>query len=240
VLATAVLFKPNLAPVAAAVACAWACARRWRPLVHLAAGALAGTGLALAAGTAALGTARPWADWLGVLPELLESPRTLAEGNFAVTGLLRAAFGVDLSPWLAVAFLVAIAAAARRRPGTVESDDAAGALAFERTYLAVGLGAAAMVLSARLVWLHYLVLAVPLVVFLLRPNVPGAERRLPRGGALAAALGLTTGPKLVFIDGVGAVMGYAIAIALATAALFALGIAELRRLAGAGATSRTA
>jgi len=105
----------------------------------------------------------------------------VARGNYSLAQWVSEMGGPRLGPFLTGG--LAAAAAVSLWLGRFASS-------FERTFLAVALGAAIAVLGPQLAWLHYDVLLVPLLLFLLRPAA-GAWRR---AGALACAVALLGWP----------------------------------------------
>jgi 4-amino-4-deoxy-L-arabinose transferase-like glycosyltransferase len=180
VLGLAVLFKPNLAYCALALGLGWVLLGRSGKLVRQAGGAALGALAAFAASSAWFGGARAWVDWGAVLGELLgEYDHSRAKGNFALARLL-GDLGLPLAgPVLSVLLGGALLAALvlRRRAGVQPTGLEDLALA--------GLGGAISLLSARLAWMHYYLLALPLGIFLLRP---GARPWLRRTGAAGLVL----------------------------------------------------
>lgn len=98
------------------------------------------------------------------------------------------------------------------------------------TILAAGLGCALMLMSARLVWLHYFVLLVPLVLLGLSPDDAAMDRRAGgwRRGVAAVALLLQT--PMYFTLHLDAILGKATPHALASVVLTAMGALLLRDL----------
>jgi hypothetical protein len=217
VLGAACMFKPNLAFPAAALGLGWIVLGRWRKLVRQVGGAALGALAAFALSSAWFGTPRAWSDWSAVLGELMgEYDHALSKGNFALARLLEDFTGVGSTGLLALVLFAALAGALVRRRRVLA---AAGAplqgQALEDLAL-VGLGGALSVLTAKLAWVHYFMLVVPLCVLLLRPGTRAWMRvcgavglvlvaheplkdllRLRDSGPAAAAL-VCTGTALLF------------------------------------------
>ena len=180
-LAALVALKPTLALVPLLLAVALLAERKLRLLAALVAGALAGALAAVAVGAHFL-AARAWLDWLTALGGLERvSDISVARGNYSLAQWVSEMGGPRLGPFLTGG--LAAASAVSLWLGRFASS-------FERTFLAVALGAAIAVLGPQLAWLHYDVLLVPLLLFLLRPAA-GAWRR---AGALACAVALLGWP----------------------------------------------
>ncbi|KAA0256284.1 DUF2029 domain-containing protein [Acidobacteria bacterium ACD] len=177
-LALGIAFKPNVALVAPFLVLGWtlrgACRRASWLLLGLAAGALPGLLLPVLQ----FGDLGCWKRWLEVVPSLAASTYPVEIGNFAPSALLREAAGPRLSPAILVlgTLAFAIAAGRGRRAGPPEPapGPAPGAPPwFEAA--AVATGCATALLGARLAWLHYFVLAIPVLTLCL-----GAELADPR------------------------------------------------------------
>ncbi|HEY5999176.1 MAG TPA: hypothetical protein VI078_07710 [bacterium] len=195
-MALGILFKPSVAAAMALPVLYWSLRRRGRKVAFAAAGGTAGALIGLIGSSVYLGDARCWLEWLRALPGILDTRYGVADGNFGLAVLMERFFSVRLSTAIFLVCLLIFVAAARRsaaRPGT----DCAPATAAEtagpegewiRTAAALALGAAVMLLSAPLIWVHYYVTAIPLALVALRPagGEPGA-----RGTGFAAFAGIS-------------------------------------------------
>jgi hypothetical protein len=202
------MFKPNLLLVVAAVALVWLANRWWRKVLTALPGLVLGVAAAMAISAARFGSLRCWNEWFAILPEVLGSDRPVEQGNFALSRLLLDRTGHDYSAVLLVLAFAAVAVAvavrvarAWRVAGSRHGQGvsvASRADLTEQTFLAVGIGAAVMLVSARLAWMHYFVLVLPLAVYLLRPAAltDARSRWAARIGAVvlagAALLSLST------------------------------------------------
>jgi hypothetical protein len=208
VLGLLVAFKPTLATVPFLLAVSWAIDRRWGTLLRRGAGAVAGAGLAFCAGCWFLGSPAAWWDWGKALSGLdTVSDVSVQAGNYSLARVISEAVGgpagrgADSAPVLVAAAAVLTGVAlARTRPaaGTAGRGRAAR---FERDFLVTALSCALSVVSLPLVWLHYYVLLVPLLLYVLRP---GGWLR-PGGG----------GPSRVLVPAAGLALAW-----LALAAVF--------------------
>lgn len=181
VLALAALTKPY---VVAVLPLTWAFCilrGRWRDLgAHTAGAAVAGAA-GIAVSSAFFGSPTIWLDWLRAFRAMPREMTPIDAGNFSLSRIVFEFTGSDISIALIVLFIaVAIVAAARGRASPPDID-----------LLAIGLGCAALQLASPLLWVHHLLLAVPLIAFLLRPVFDGEDAR-PRHAAAVVALGLLT------------------------------------------------
>jgi hypothetical protein len=182
-LGMAVAFKPNLAFAALALAAGWSVAGRWAKLAQASAGMAAGALGALALSSVWFGTWRVWPAWAAEVPRLLaEFDHSLVKGNFGLSRLLEDWLGSSGGALLPVVFLGAIVVALVLSRG---QRTAVGAAAEVREdLLLAGLGATASLLAAQLAWIHYFVLALPLVVHL----VASSDRASLWAGVAALAM----------------------------------------------------
>jgi hypothetical protein len=180
-LAFGVLFKPNLVFVVPLLGISWLLRRQLGRLAAAGIGFVLGSLLVFAASSAVFRSATCWTRWIAAGAEMPESITAVTSGNFAVTRLVADVWGPQASVVLATAFavvtgLVVVLSERRRR----DADPASSCVDDARV---VALGCLVWLLSAPLVWEHYLLLAVPAAVLALRP-APGW---LTTGHLVAAA-----------------------------------------------------
>ena len=176
VLGLLVAFKPTLGVMPILLALAWIVDRRWRTLLVQGIAAAAGAGAAFVAGCRFLHSWSAWSDWTHSLPDLEKlSDVSVRIGNFSLARVILEATsgpggpGIAAGPLLLV-LMLALAGAAlfltRRRAR--DRREASGAW-FERDFWAVAIGCALSVVALKLAWLHYYILLLPLVLYVLRP-----------------------------------------------------------------------
>ena len=210
VLGVLTVFKPNLAPAAVLLWAARLLQGDMRGAARLAAGGAAAAAAAVAGSSLYLRDARSWLYWWearGHLPEYpvfagnLSPAQWLWEHGIQATGVITA---------LVLAGALAALWAGRRARNDVA---------------VLGIGCAAMTLGSTLSWMHYYLLLLPFVMYLLRPAA-GWRRQ-----ALAAAAAVALGAPTAFSQ-------FAITVGLAAAG--ALGVAILCAFSGqAPDTDRT-
>jgi len=184
VLGAAVAFKPSIVVIAPLLFAWWALAEQWRRLVRQAAGFAGGGLVAVLLGALWFGSLHAWTDWLAALGSAGLPAMPVENGNVSVLAVTRRWPGVTLGALPAVATSLAVLAAlwVRRKSGRTGGRAEADAPAVEDLLL-IGAGCLVVLLSSPLVWLHYLVLALPAVIVLLRPQ---ARRRWPAIAAFVA------------------------------------------------------
>jgi len=230
VLAFAILFKPNLAPIAVLLGAYWLLAAQWLRLRWVCIGAALGGMLAWAASSAFFGSTRCWLDWVSMASSLADNYQpTLQTGNLSLSELIFARTGHRPGAWLAISIctpvLAAVVAAARGASARPPPRETAAP-----EFILIAVGAALWLLVARLAWFHYCILALPLILWTLLPPSPNEDSAPVRVG-LRCSLGVAA---LMFFN--TAVMSYVFApslwtfdllIILATAALIAAALFEL-------------
>lgn len=188
VLGMAAMFKPNLAFPVLTLGLGWLFTGRYRKLSGQCAGIAAGAALAFVLSSAWFSTPRAWLQWWAVLGELMgEYDHALARGNFSLVRILRDHAGAGA--WigavvLAVLMVLVVGGLVMRR----RACDAGCGDARRDDLLFAGLGAAVSLLAARLAWLHYFVLVLPLAAWTLRPEARPAVRAAGVVGLAMVAL----------------------------------------------------
>jgi hypothetical protein len=212
-LALLVAFKPNLALVPALLAAAWAGDGRRRKLAAQAAGFGAGAAAAVAIAAARFGAPGAWLDWIGAIRSLTAGAdrRALSAGNTSLAQWLAEASGRDPVAALSLG-LVALALA------SLWLGRGSGPAGAQRDVLVAGLAGAIGLLAAPVVWIHYYVLATPLLLFGLRPGAGAPER-------FVALLSLALVSPILFDPG-GGLDAVRARLVAATLALLVLGLAE--------------
>ncbi len=236
-LALLIVFKPNLLPLVPVLAACWFLRGRRRKLARQASGLALGVVLGALLPLLTFGSLDAWPDWLAYLSALPPETVPLQFGNMGLSRLLFEALGVDLSWLLAAASLASVFAClwqGRRRDASVPTQPAA----IEDT-AAVAAGALVYLLSAPMVWQHYLLLALPAVLLLLR-NGGGVPRApWPLALAVIALLALAVDP-LTAAFGMRDLQHQAIVLSLALVSLFALLCLEISRWPALPATAARA
>jgi len=186
VLAFAALAKPYLVLIFVLLYALWLGKRRWRDLGAHAAGAVIAGLIGVGASSLYFRSANIWLEWLHAIRTMPQSMVPLDLGNFALAQIMRDIAGVPLSvPITLVTLVLAVAIGWRSERIAPDVD-----------FLAIGLGSAIGLLGSPLVWVHYLVMALPLLAWLLRPGGGTRERvKLRRLAATVALLVLALGPS---------------------------------------------
>jgi len=224
VLGLAVAFKPNLAFIPVALGIYWIVNRRFGHLLARAAGAILGVLIAIGSSSLFFGSPSFWISWARTLRRLEQRFDVGVDlGNFGGARLIWDWSGVNVSPLLFAGLIAVLAlslwmgrrvAEGRWGSDLVDPDERGGC---DAEFLMVGVGPIIPILSSGLAWPHYLVLALPLCIYLLRPRDRGgvypwavlaallliasepALRALNLGGDYAIAAGMAAGSLLLFV-----------------------------------------
>jgi hypothetical protein len=176
VVAMAVLFKPNLAPIPLLLLGAWLVRGQLRKLLIGSAGMACGALIAVAWASIFFGGPGVWIDWLRDLQALMGTNFPAEHGNFNAGNVLGLQLGGLARSWLALALCALVLAFlwwGRRHAGAEE-----GLRERVECGQLLGLACVIQMLTSPLVWVHYFVLAVPLLVVAFRPWSEPARRGL--------------------------------------------------------------
>lgn len=155
VLGLLIAFKPNLLFVPLLFAVARAARREWRELLRDAAWGAGGIAVAFIAASISYGSPRVWLQWVSAANAFYHRLPTRIERNVTPALPFFHQYGEWVSYALATLLLAVVCIAVWR----AKSDDAP---------LLAGLGILVYLLSANVVWLHYMVLVVPVAIALMR------------------------------------------------------------------------
>ena len=170
VLGILIIFKPNLAFVLLLLSISWLMRRQFKKIALEYMGITISVVSALIFSGIMFGSMQCWSDWLraGMLMPANVIPVGL--GNFSFARLIVDWIGINVTKYL-MAGLVSITALfiwlGNRKPVS-DGMEILKSEFFEDTLL-VGLGCLIYLLSAPLVWIHYYILAIPAIIFILRP-----------------------------------------------------------------------
>ncbi len=177
VLGLSIMFKPDVALMAVLLALVWLFNRRFEKAKMVFAGAAVGAVFAMLFSSIFFGTVACWAEWLHAAPAVVQSKFNggLDLGNYGLATVLHSIMSVDLSVVLVSILLCAFAYIAwtsrtppkfgrhEKNGRTPQPAPAADSL-FLETASAVCLGLTFMLLSSKLVWFHYYILAIPAII----------------------------------------------------------------------------
>jgi hypothetical protein len=219
------MFKPNIALVVVLLLAALLIERKTQTFLHQCAGLLLGIGFAFASSSLFFGTAACWSNWLQTVQLIPPEIITAQMGNYSPLLFIAGAGAAGASPVLTLGLCLPVLALlwVRRDEPTVGEP-----ARIQRTTTLVGVGCVAFLLSANLVWEHYFILAIPLLLSCLRPGVQRVpldprqwilERVLP-GVALFALMAtptqsLSSLPHEIYfpiVQGMGALILYGLAL----------------------------
>jgi hypothetical protein len=168
-----VMFKPNLAPIGLVLAGGWLLRHQYSHLITGVSGMLAGALAAILVSSWWLGTSSAWLDWLKVISGFLGAAPKIS-GNYSVMQKLTG--GLSPAGQLVLTLLLISAALAlfwwgRRRQSalsTTPENQSTETQPLEDTLL-IAMGCIIALMASSLVWIHYYLLTIPLMLFMLRP-----------------------------------------------------------------------
>ncbi len=215
VLGAATAFKPSLAAVGPLLLASWAFDRDWRRLIAQGTGLLAGGFAAVAVSALVFGSLGAWAEWLVAVRAM--PPMAIEAGNVSAAAVAKRSWGIRLGSVLTtITGLAVMAALWRRRRLT----PLAPTRDLHDDLTVVAAGCLVFLISSPLVWLHYLVLALPAAMLLLAAE----EHRRWLAVVALAAVAITPSAELFRVN--DPVAGALIVLA-GLLALFGLMLAEI-------------
>jgi hypothetical protein len=220
VLGFAVMFKPTISMAAVLLILVWLIDREYRAVLLHALGLFAAVLVALVVSRHYFGSLECWTDWLTLLTTLDSWRISVSLGNESLSRLVLEWTGRDISAVLLLCLLgvtLTLAWLGRGRDsGTLDPRLA-------RSSMAVGVGCVITLLASKLAWLHYFVLAAPLLLYLYRQDNDGGTHDLAtdlrRLAVLAAIVLYSVQPVFLLIGPNGTQVHIAAIISAGTATL---------------------
>jgi hypothetical protein len=193
-----VMFKPNVVLVVVLLFAAMLIEGKNKALLNQSIGLMIGGGFAFGSSSLFFGTTVCWSNWMQTIALIPPEIITAQLGNYSLLLFVAGAGAAGASPVLALGLCLPVLGALwlRRNDAMETTDDEQ----WDRTTSLVGIGCVIFLLSANLVWEHYYVLAIPLLLWCLRPGIERIpenpqqwvlERVLP-GVALVALMATPT------------------------------------------------
>lgn len=183
VIALTVMFKPNLAPVALLFGGGWAVRQQYQRLLVSLGGMAAGAFIAVLVSSIWMGSVTVWLDWFNYIREFVDGGPGPKGGNYSIITQLAS----DISPLgqLAAAIFLCLLVLAclwwgrRRLPASIDAEAAKSREFIENASL-VAVGCIIPMLTSTLVWLHYYLLVIPMIIVAFRPwEQPGPMKIIP-------------------------------------------------------------
>ncbi|TAL17066.1 DUF2029 domain-containing protein [bacterium] len=189
-----VLIKPSLALVPAFLIFSRIVRRQWGELKIEVAGSLAGIAAGLAIGALYFGYPGVWLDWLSMIKDFSYLNTPFTSYNLSFSSMLNYLTGKDFALPALAAGLLLTGYRIYRLGLLARETDRDGKASFLADLQVASLGLAAYLLCAKLAWLHYFVLVLPLVLLLFSPVWQKREKWWLTAASLAGFLALTTVP----------------------------------------------
>ena len=175
-----VMFKPNLAPVALLFGGAWAVRRQFKRLIVSLSGMATGAVTAVIVSSIWLGNATAWLDWLNYIRQFVDGGPGKRAGNYAIITQLVS----DTSPMIQLTAAISLCVLCLvllwwGRRG-FSPDDSASDREFIENATLIAMGCIIPLLTSTLVWLHYYLFTLPMIIIALRPwREPGPMKIIP-------------------------------------------------------------
>jgi len=178
-----VMFKPNIAPVALLLAGGWLVRRQFAELLTGLSGMAAAAVTTMLVSSWWLGSATAWFDWLKVVRGIVELTYKESMGNVTIMSELSGGMSSEKQLFLALilSFLCLVFFWWGRRGEPASAGDQADESreVFENILL-FSVGCIVTMLASGVVWLHYYLLTIPMLLFAFRPiQAPGRMKNLP-------------------------------------------------------------
>ena len=181
----AILFKPLVAPAAMALGIVMVADGHRRSVAGLVAGLAAGGGIAWLAGCLFLTDWTCWSDWSTGLQNLISSTHLInSSSNCSLSSWARAATGIDASAFITAGLLGCTMLCAYHGRVATSPEQSSESRPFDRLVLATCLGCLIALAGSPLVWPHYQLLCIPLLLWAGRRAISLSEH--PAYSSLAA------------------------------------------------------
>jgi len=178
-----VMFKPNIAPVALLFGGVWAVRRQYGKLLASLSGMATGAVTAVLVSSIWLGNATAWLDWFNYIRQYVDGGPGERGGNYAIITQL----SIGTSPVVqltAAVFLCLLCLVlfwwGHRGASADESDKARTDREFIENTMLIAMGCIIPMLTSTMVWLHYYMLIIPMIIIAFRPwREPGPMKIIP-------------------------------------------------------------
>lgn len=178
-----VMFKPNIAPVALLFGGVWAIRRQYGKLLASLSGMATGAITAVLVSSIWLGNATAWLDWFNYIRQYVDGGPGERGGNYAIITQLSIGTSplIQLSATVFLCLLCLFLFWWGRRGVTTAGPDKAGThREFVENALLIAMGCTIPMLTSTMVWLHYYLLTIPMIIIAFRPwREPGPMKIIP-------------------------------------------------------------
>jgi len=166
-----VMYKPNLAPVALLFGGGWAVRKQHGRLGIALAGMVSGALAALLVSSWWLGNGSAWLDWLAYISQFVDAGPGETGGNYAVITQLTSVGATGQLTFAIVLCALSLAFQwwGRRNVSDAASGETVDNRVFIESALLIATGCIIALLTSSLVWLHYYLFTLPMILVALRP-----------------------------------------------------------------------
>lgn len=178
-----VMFKPNLAPVALLFGGVWVVRQQSGKLLVSLSGMATGAAMAMLVSSMWLGSATAWLDWFNYIRQFVDGGPGERGGNYAI---ITQVIG-NTSPLVQLIAAILLCALClgmfwwgRRGVSAAEDDKSVTEREFIENTILIAMGCIIPLLSSTVVWLHYYLFTLPMIIIALRPwREPGPMKLIP-------------------------------------------------------------
>ena len=181
ILGISVMFKPNLSVIVIYLLALLLIRKDFLRLRSTTIGIAIGTIIGILFPWLYFGEFGGWVNWIKTLPDLLHLRYRFETGNYGLSSLLNRWFNINASLFvfgIIVTVYFSILWLTRTRNKTRPTSKTAGSAVeidteniLAEAFLATGIGCTTTLLSAGLAWLHYFILLIPIILFVIRPTL---------------------------------------------------------------------
>jgi hypothetical protein len=230
VLGFAVIFKPTISIAAVLLVAVWLIDKQYKTILRQSFGFCLSACASLLITGYYFRSLQCWTEWLGIIKTMDSWNIPIYMGNQSLSRLILEWNGKDVSMILLIGLLIitiVVAWFGRSRSSAKTDAD------FHRESLAVGMGCVIMLLASNLAWLHYYILAAPLLLYLFRQG-KGGKLHSPvtifrKIVVMAVIVLYSVGPKFYLIGDESDQVHGAVIVSTATAMLLAAAWVDLYR-----------
>lgn len=219
VLGFAVMFKPTIATAPILLTAGWLTDKKHKTILMQSSGFCLSVLTALLISKYYFGSFECWTEWMGLMRTIDLWNISISVGNQSLSNLIQEWNGMDVSIILLICLLIVtivlIWFGRRRSSENADAD-------FDRESWAVGMGCVIMLMASKLVWMHYYLLATPLLIYLLRHEKgvePGSYATLLRKITTLVIIVLYSTRSILYMMGLGSNPVYTSVIMSSTTAM---------------------
>jgi hypothetical protein len=171
IIGMSIMFKPNVFTILLFIGIIYLIDKKFKKLIGLATGVIGAVVISLILSAIHFGQIRIWLLFLKSLPETLDLSISMELGNLSLASYIHNYTGSNISSILLLVFTISyIVIILISRKGSMKNkNDHNINENKEEIILATGIGCSVTLLTMGLTWLHYYILLIPLILYLVKP-----------------------------------------------------------------------